>query len=144
MESIHIVNQFLVFSQGAWSLDLGRLLIGCGVGVLSYVVIAVVASCNFKIYVSLLIHMLAKDVSSIKKQVPVYIAEITPKNLRGGFTAVNQVFHKIRTIISLQIVLDLQHTHLYLSDSTADDMLWCLNNVCHRGFYQLAHLGCTW
>lgn len=28
------------------------------------------------------------------KQVPVYIAEITPKNLRGGFTTVNQVQKK--------------------------------------------------
>lgn len=25
------------------------------------------------------------------KQVPIYIAEITPKNLRGGFTTVHQV-----------------------------------------------------
>lgn len=50
----------IMFSKGAWLLDLGRLLIGCGVGVLSYVV-------------------------------PVYIAEITPKNLRGGFTTVHQL-----------------------------------------------------
>ncbi|XP_052191717.1 sugar transporter ERD6-like 5 isoform X2 [Diospyros lotus] len=50
----------IALSQGAWSLDLGRLSLGCGVGLLSYVV-------------------------------PVYIAEITPKNLRGGFTAVNQL-----------------------------------------------------
>nr|XP_023918123.1 sugar transporter ERD6-like 5 isoform X2 [Quercus suber] len=49
----------IMFSEGAWSLDLGRLLIGCGVGVLSYVV-------------------------------PVYIAEITPKRLRGGFTTAHQ------------------------------------------------------
>ncbi|CAL9088092.1 sugar transporter ERD6-like 5 [Musa acuminata AAA Group] len=41
-------------------LDLGRLSVGCGIGLLSYVV-------------------------------PVYIAEITPKNLRGGFAAVNQL-----------------------------------------------------
>lgn len=27
----------------------------------------------------------------IHKQVPVYIAEITPKNLRGRFTSANQV-----------------------------------------------------
>ncbi|GMY39321.1 sugar transporter ERD6-like 5 isoform X5 [Fagus crenata] len=49
----------IIFSKGVWSLDLGRLLIGCGVGLLSYVV-------------------------------PVYIAEITPKNLRGGFASVHQ------------------------------------------------------
>nr|POF03281.1 sugar transporter erd6-like 5 [Quercus suber] len=43
---------------GACWLDLGRLLVGCGMGLLSYVV-------------------------------PIYIAEITPKNLRGGFTTVH-------------------------------------------------------
>lgn len=50
----------IVFSKGSWWLYLGRLSMGCGVGLLSYVV-------------------------------PVYIAEITPKNLRGAFTAVNQL-----------------------------------------------------
>ncbi|GJZ65886.1 sugar transporter ERD6-like protein 5 [Tanacetum coccineum] len=43
----------------SWLLDAGRLSIGYGIGVLSYVV-------------------------------PVYIAEITPQNLRGAFTTVNQ------------------------------------------------------
>ncbi|OQU86600.1 hypothetical protein SORBI_3003G111000 [Sorghum bicolor] len=47
------------FSQNYWWLDIGRVLIGCGIGILSYVV-------------------------------PVYISEITPKNLRGGFATVNQ------------------------------------------------------
>ncbi|XAR52551.1 hypothetical protein NMG60_11020689 [Bertholletia excelsa] len=50
----------ILLSEGPWSLDLGRLSLGYGIGVLSYVV-------------------------------PVYIAEITPKNLRGGFTTVNQL-----------------------------------------------------
>lgn len=50
----------VAFSKVAWWLDLGRLLVGCGMGLLSYVV-------------------------------PVYIAEITPKNLRGGFTTVHQL-----------------------------------------------------
>ncbi|XP_077218123.1 sugar transporter ERD6-like 5 isoform X2 [Tasmannia lanceolata] len=50
----------IFFSKAAWSLDLGRLSVGYGIGLLSYVV-------------------------------PVYIAEITPKNLRGGFTAANQL-----------------------------------------------------
>ncbi|XP_074373234.1 sugar transporter ERD6-like 5 [Apium graveolens] len=49
----------IFFSKGPWWLDCGRLLIGYGVGLLSYVV-------------------------------PVYVAEITPKNLRGAFTTVNQ------------------------------------------------------
>ncbi|GMY21364.1 sugar transporter ERD6-like 5 isoform X7 [Fagus crenata] len=50
----------IAFSKVAWWLDLGRLLVGCGMGLLSYVV-------------------------------PIYIAEITPKNLRGGFTTVHQL-----------------------------------------------------
>ncbi|XP_050274526.1 sugar transporter ERD6-like 5 isoform X10 [Quercus robur] len=50
----------IAFSKGAWWLDLGRLLVGCGMGLFSYVV-------------------------------PIYIAEITPKNLRGGFTTVHQL-----------------------------------------------------
>ncbi|XP_056166023.1 sugar transporter ERD6-like 5 isoform X1 [Syzygium oleosum] len=41
-------------------LDVGRWLVGCGMGLLSYVV-------------------------------PIYIAEITPKDLRGGFTTVHQL-----------------------------------------------------
>ncbi|KAA8545058.1 hypothetical protein F0562_019843 [Nyssa sinensis] len=47
----------IVLSKSAWWLDIGRLSLGYGIGLLSYVV-------------------------------PVYIAEITPKNLRGAFTTV--------------------------------------------------------
>ncbi|KAJ3676336.1 hypothetical protein LUZ60_003748 [Juncus effusus] len=50
----------IVFSKNYWYLDSGRFLVGCGIGLFSYVV-------------------------------PVYIAEITPKNLRGGFATVNQL-----------------------------------------------------
>ncbi|KAL4637236.1 hypothetical protein ACB092_03G064500 [Castanea dentata] len=50
----------IVFAKDVWWLDLGRFLVGCGIGVLSYVV-------------------------------PVYIAEITPKNVRGTFTSLNQL-----------------------------------------------------
>ncbi|XP_021742463.1 LOW QUALITY PROTEIN: sugar transporter ERD6-like 5 [Chenopodium quinoa] len=50
----------IVFAKVAWLLDAARLLIGVGIGILSYVV-------------------------------PVYVAEITPKNLRGGFTAAHQL-----------------------------------------------------
>ncbi|KDP23562.1 hypothetical protein JCGZ_23395 [Jatropha curcas] len=46
-------------AQDAWLLDVGRLLMGIGIGITLYVV-------------------------------PVYIAEITPKDLRGRFTAANQ------------------------------------------------------
>ncbi|KAF3454407.1 hypothetical protein FNV43_RR04854 [Rhamnella rubrinervis] len=50
----------IAVSKVSWLLDIGRFLVGCGMGLLSYVV-------------------------------PVYIAEITPKNFRGGFTAVHQL-----------------------------------------------------
>ncbi|XP_057439424.1 sugar transporter ERD6-like 5 [Lotus japonicus] len=50
----------ITFSKVAWWLYVGRLLVGCGIGLLSYVV-------------------------------PVYVAEITPKNLRGGFTTMHQL-----------------------------------------------------
>eukprot|EP00257_Ricinus_communis_P024507 XP_025011921.1 sugar transporter ERD6-like 5 isoform X2 [Ricinus communis] len=59
----------IIFSQGAWLLDLGRLFTGFGVGLLSYVT-------------------------------PVYIAEITPKNLRGGFAAVHQFVLSVGTALT--------------------------------------------
>ncbi|KAJ0079399.1 hypothetical protein Patl1_22748 [Pistacia atlantica] len=59
-EFFFIVGWLLIaFSKDAWSLDLGRLSLGIGIGLIAYVA-------------------------------PVYIAEITPKNIRGGFTAANQ------------------------------------------------------
>ncbi|KAG6588461.1 Sugar transporter ERD6-like 5, partial [Cucurbita argyrosperma subsp. sororia] len=51
---------FIAFSKVAWWLDMGRMLVGFGMGVISYVV-------------------------------PVFIAEITPKELRGAFTTVHQL-----------------------------------------------------
>ncbi|KAE9593665.1 putative major facilitator, sugar transporter, major facilitator superfamily [Lupinus albus] len=50
----------IAFSKVAWWLYVGRVLVGCGMGILSYVV-------------------------------PVYVAEITSRNLRGAFTAVHQL-----------------------------------------------------
>ncbi|XP_042518144.1 sugar transporter ERD6-like 7 isoform X2 [Macadamia integrifolia] len=50
----------IYFAKGAWSLDIGRLSLGYGVGIFSYVV-------------------------------PVFIAEIAPKDFRGGLTAVNML-----------------------------------------------------
>lgn len=71
----------IMLSKGAWSLDLGRLSLGYGIGLLSFVV-------------------------------PVYIAEITPKNLRGAFTTVNQfmiccgisVMYVVGTVINWRIL----------------------------------------
>nr|XP_011466332.1 PREDICTED: sugar transporter ERD6-like 17 isoform X1 [Fragaria vesca subsp. vesca] len=48
------------FAQNAWWLDLGRLSVGFGVGIICYVV-------------------------------PIYIAEITPRDLRGAFTSATQL-----------------------------------------------------
>lgn len=50
----------IVLAKDALWLDIGRLLLGIGVGIITYVI-------------------------------PVYIAEITPKNLRGGFAFANQL-----------------------------------------------------
>lgn len=50
----------IAFSEGAWSLDMGRLAVGCAMGLTVYVV-------------------------------PVYIAEITPRNLRGGSVLLHQL-----------------------------------------------------
>ncbi|KAF8020129.1 hypothetical protein BT93_G0739 [Corymbia citriodora subsp. variegata] len=49
----------IAFAKNAWWLNIGRLLIGVGYGIICYVV-------------------------------PVYIAEIAPKSIRGAFTALNQ------------------------------------------------------
>ncbi|XP_038715689.1 sugar transporter ESL1-like isoform X2 [Tripterygium wilfordii] len=50
----------IAFAKGAWWLDIGRLSLGFGIGLITYVV-------------------------------PVYVAEITPTNLRGTFTSANQL-----------------------------------------------------
>ncbi|KAG6473893.1 hypothetical protein ZIOFF_067811 [Zingiber officinale] len=77
---------FIFLTKGIWLLDIGRLLIGCGIGLLSYVV-------------------------------PVYIAEITPKSLRGGFAAVNQVMEE------------------------ANDMLWRVTSLPVGNCFHLAYSG---
>lgn len=72
-----------------WCLDIGRLLVGFGMGLLSYVVSHWVA-------ILMVIFNVHKKFNCIPvcNQVPIYIAEITPKNLRGGFTTVHQVEQK--------------------------------------------------
>ncbi|TQD90024.1 hypothetical protein C1H46_024428 [Malus baccata] len=62
----------IYFSKGAWSLDIGRLLTGYGMGAFSYVV-------------------------------PIFIAEIAPKNLRGRLTAANQLM--IVTGVSVSFII---------------------------------------
>ncbi|XP_048325024.2 sugar transporter ESL1 isoform X7 [Ziziphus jujuba] len=56
----------IAYAKNAWWLDFGRLLLGFAYALLHYVVVA------------------------IQRQIPVYIAEITPKGLRGRFTSANQ------------------------------------------------------
>ncbi|KAL6272795.1 hypothetical protein ACE6H2_023487 [Prunus campanulata] len=51
---------FTAFAKNVWLLDIGRLLVGFGIGIICYVV-------------------------------PVYIAEIAPKDLRGRFTSANEL-----------------------------------------------------
>ncbi|GMP60626.1 hypothetical protein CsSME_00023406 [Camellia sinensis var. sinensis] len=71
----------IALSERAWCLDLGRLSLGYGIGLLSYVV-------------------------------PVYIAEITPRDIRGTFTTAHQfldccgvsIMYLIGTIITWRIL----------------------------------------
>ncbi|CAL5397379.1 unnamed protein product [Camellia sinensis] len=71
----------MALSERAWCLDLGRLSLGYGIGLLSYVV-------------------------------PVYIAEITPRDIRGTFTTAHQfldscgvsIMYLIGTIITWRIL----------------------------------------
>lgn len=76
--------------QGAFSLDIGRVFTGYGIGVFSYVVnlfnqrmvLIHYDDINFKMFTPF---------SNVDQQVPIFIAEIAPKNLRGGLTTLNQV-----------------------------------------------------
>ena len=75
----------------------------------------------------------------LPKQVPVFISEITPKNLRGRFAAVNQVctwperfrywFYRV------------YFKKACISISAAYDMLWGIPCVCFGDLYHLAYLG---
>ncbi|KAK4273151.1 hypothetical protein QN277_021606 [Acacia crassicarpa] len=62
----------IYFSEGPWSLDIGRLATGYGMGVFSYVV-------------------------------PVFIAEIAPKQLRGRLTTLNQFM--VCTAVSVSFII---------------------------------------
>ncbi|XP_019051473.1 PREDICTED: sugar transporter ERD6-like 8 isoform X4 [Nelumbo nucifera] len=63
---------WIYLSRGAVSLDIGRFLMGYGIGILSYVV-------------------------------PVFIAEITPKNLRGALATANQLLIVIGISVSFTL-----------------------------------------
>jgi SP family facilitated glucose transporter-like MFS transporter 8 len=76
--------------QGAFSLDMGRFFTGYGIGIFSYavnrfhlrIVLIFYDDINFKMFTPF---------SNVDRQVPIFIAEIAPKNLRGGLTTLNQV-----------------------------------------------------
>ncbi|RVX18729.1 Sugar transporter ERD6-like 5 [Vitis vinifera] len=80
----------IALAKDYWWLDLGRLSIGFGIGLICYVV-------------------------------PVYIAEIMPKNIRGGFTSAN-------TVNKQNMDLDQRTNQMLIcfcvANSAVDDMLW--------------------
>lgn len=72
-------------------LNIGRLFLGFGVGLISYVVIHLkILIFTFRVVNGVILQhfvwLIDHDI-----QVPVYIAEITPKTFRGGFSFTNQV-----------------------------------------------------
>lgn len=75
-------------------------------------------------------------------QVPVYIAEITPKNLRGGFTTVHQVEPK--SLKDLEINVNSTLIHTLMACSAVDDMLWRVINISNWSFCKLAGFGSYW
>ena len=87
----------IAFAKDYWWLDFGRLATGFGVGLISYVVsvvwcvghISVTYSCYLSHYLTIL---------AITIQEAVYISEIAPMNIRGGFTSASSV---IKIIIHL-------------------------------------------
>lgn len=74
------------------------------------------------------------------KKVPIYVAEITPKNLRGAFTTAHQVF------IAL-FIWQAAHTvcrQLLTTNYAVDDMLWCINDISYWSICVMANFGYHW
>ncbi|KAM7280741.1 hypothetical protein ACFE04_007875 [Oxalis oulophora] len=74
----------IAFANAALCLDIGRISIGFSVGLVSYVKTLNFLMCSVRL-------KLGKLNQSRMEKVPVYIAEIAPKNVRGGFTLANQL-----------------------------------------------------
>ncbi|XP_019080552.1 sugar transporter ESL1 isoform X2 [Vitis vinifera] len=80
----------IAFAKDYWWLDFGRLATGFGVGLISYVVsvvwcvvhISVTYSCYLSHYLTIL---------TITIKAAVYISEIAPTNIRGGFTSASSL-----------------------------------------------------
>ncbi|KAK4763109.1 hypothetical protein SAY86_008877 [Trapa natans] len=84
----------IYFAQGALALDLGRLASGYGMGVFSYVVLTLpILVYRLILQKSLLIFFYALTIIKLldDAKVPIFIAEISPKDLRGVLTAINQL-----------------------------------------------------
>ena len=77
--------------QSASSLDFGRFCTGLGVGVFSYVVRSSFTHTVQQTVGSFRQFQLTLTLALATQQVPVFIAEIAPKALRGGLTALNPV-----------------------------------------------------
>ncbi|KAI8574585.1 hypothetical protein RHMOL_Rhmol01G0365900 [Rhododendron molle] len=95
----------IYFAEGALALDIGRLATGYGMGAFSYVVHSL-SSCSNSFRVirnkqATFFYTLNNTVMDNK--VPVFIAEIAPKNLRGGLTTLNQVM--ICTGVSVSFII---------------------------------------
>lgn len=82
---IIMVQHFFGMMQEAVLLDVGRFLTGYGIGIFSFVVNIIRTFNSFRNF-----HFL--NFVFLYLQVPVFVAEIAPKNLRGGLTTLNQVF----------------------------------------------------
>ncbi|KAL7239384.1 hypothetical protein ACSBR2_005318 [Camellia fascicularis] len=79
----------ILLAKGAWSLHLGRLSMEFGYGILSY---AVSIRPLHVIFDLLIITLVENNVACIFiYKAHVYIAEITPKNIRGGFAVTGSV-----------------------------------------------------
>ena len=83
---------------------MGRLINGIGIGLISYTVIATSKVCSM----SLVYPYISVTVINVPyiKQVPIYISEITPKNIRGLFASAHTVKHNYYSL-RLKIQLSL-------------------------------------
>uniref|UniRef100_A0A7N2LAP8 Major facilitator superfamily (MFS) profile domain-containing protein n=1 Tax=Quercus lobata TaxID=97700 RepID=A0A7N2LAP8_QUELO len=103
----------LTVAEGAWWLDLGRLLVGCGMGLLSYVV-------------------------------PIYLAEITPKNHQVGFTIVHQVRQKSHEYGNCVSHCPDSLVYLLIATHIVNDLLWRIVYISNWSFCELANFGSNW
>lgn len=75
-----------------------------------------------------------------------YVAEITPKNIRGGFTAAQQVFFIIKpiTVIMCKITSKIRTplSNLVFENTTDINRSWYFYDVFPWKCHCMANLGC--